>query len=53
VSELVEHVWPHVCAGRIDPMVDRSFMLADAASAIAHVEGRHHIGKVVLEVKPQ
>ncbi|ESZ89032.1 MAG: NAD(P)H quinone oxidoreductase [Blastomonas sp. CACIA14H2] len=53
VSELVEHVWPHVCAGRIDPMIDRSFMLADAASAIAHVEGRHHIGKVVLEVKPQ
>lgn len=50
VAELVEHVWPHVRSGRIDPMVDCSFPLADAAKAIAYIENRRHVGKVVLEV---
>jgi len=50
VAELLDQVWPHVCSGRIDPMVDRSFALEAAADAIAYVEDRRHIGKVVLEV---
>jgi NADPH2:quinone reductase len=50
VAELLERVWPHVASGRIDPMVDRVFPLAQAADALRYVEERRHIGKVVLAV---
>lgn len=43
-------LWPHVASGRIDPMVDSVFPLADAADAIAYLEARKHVGKVVLRV---
>jgi len=48
VSALLERVWPHLRAGRIDPMVDRCFPLDQAAAAIRYVEERRHVGKVVL-----
>jgi NADPH:quinone reductase-like Zn-dependent oxidoreductase len=34
--------------GRITPVVDRSFPLADAASAHWYLQNRSNIGKVVL-----
>ncbi len=42
-------VWPLVAAGRIRPIVDRTFPMTEAA-ADAHrlVEASDHIGKVVL-----
>ena len=48
LSQLEERVWPHVAAGRISPMVHRTFHLADAADAIAMLEARAHVGKLVL-----
>ena len=51
VSELVERVWPHLAEGRIDPMVDRTFPLAEAAQALKFLEDRKQIGKVVLAVR--
>lgn len=47
---LEERVWPFVSSGQILPMLDRTFPLSEAASAIACLEQRHHIGKVALLV---
>ena len=41
-------VWPWIAAGQVRPMVDRSFPLAEAASAHAWLEAGSHVGKVVL-----
>ncbi len=43
-------VWPLVEAGRIKPMLFRSFALAQAADAHALMESGEHIGKIVLAV---
>lgn len=43
-------VLDHVVAGRLRPVVDRVFPLADAQAAHRHLEGRGQFGKVVLRV---
>jgi NADPH2:quinone reductase len=44
------HVWPWIEAGRLKPVIDRVFALADAGEAHAYLEGGDHLGKVVLRV---
>lgn len=46
--ELEAKVWPLVAAGKIRPVMDQSFPLAQAAEAHAHLEQGSHIGKIVL-----
>ena len=46
----MRRVWALVAAGRLKPVVDRTFPLAEAAAAHAYLEGRSHFGKVVLEL---
>jgi NADPH:quinone reductase-like Zn-dependent oxidoreductase len=46
----MRRVWALVAEGRLKPVVDRTFPLADAARAHEHLEGRAHFGKVVLEL---
>ena len=41
-------VWPWVEAGKLAPVIDQTFPLADAARAHALLEGSAHFGKVVL-----
>ena len=41
-------VWPWIEAGKIKPIVDKTFALAEAGAAHAYVESGGHIGKVVL-----
>ncbi len=48
VASVREHVWPHVEAGRVRPVVDRVLTMADAAEAHRVVEGSSHVGKVLL-----
>lgn len=43
-------VWPLLEAGRIAPVMDSTFDLADAADAHRRIEGSDHIGKIVLKV---
>ena len=49
-AELREHVWPLLSAGKIAPVMDSEFALADAAKAHAHMEASGHIGKIVMRV---
>ena len=48
---LKKHVWPLIAAGKIGPVMDHEFALADAAAAHARMESSAHIGKIVLRVE--
>lgn len=45
---LRRHVWPLIEEGRIKPLIDRTFPLAEAADAHRLMESSAHIGKIVL-----
>ena len=47
-EELARTVWPHVEAGRLKPVIDSVFPLADAASAHRRMDTGAHVGKIVL-----
>lgn len=44
-------VWPLVAEGRVRPVMDQTFPLAEAAQAHARMESSAHIGKIVLLVE--
>ncbi len=48
--KLRAQVWPLVEAGRVKPMLYKSFDLMDAKDAHALMESSQHIGKIVLNV---
>lgn len=50
VQELYATVWPIVADGQLRPEMDKTFALADAAAAHAHMESGDHVGKIVLRV---
>lgn len=43
-------VWPWIEAGKLRPLIDKTFPLEDAAHAHAYLEGGAHVGKVMLTV---
>ncbi len=47
-ASLEKHIWPHVAAGRIKPLIDSTFAFRDAAKAHERMETSLHIGKIVL-----
>lgn len=49
-SAVEANVWPLIAAGRVRPVMDRTFALADAAGAHTRMETNAHIGKIVLVV---
>ena len=49
-QEIAREAWPLVEAGKLRPVMDRVFPLADAAQAHARMEAGSHVGKIVLEV---
>jgi NADPH:quinone reductase-like Zn-dependent oxidoreductase len=47
-SEVERVVWPWIAMGRLKPVIDHVFPLAEAAKAHALLEGGAHLGKVML-----
>ena len=45
---LLREVWPLIDVGKIKPVVDRTYPLADAQAAHARMAGSGHIGKILL-----
>ena len=50
-DDLRKVVWPLIEAGRLAPVMDSEFALADAAEAHRRIEGSGHVGKIVLRVR--
>ena len=49
-ASLRQHVWPLIEAGKIKPVIFKTFPLAQAADAHKLMESSQHIGKLVLTV---
>lgn len=49
-DEIEKHAWPLFACGELEPVMDQTFPLAEAAAAHARMEAGEHIGKIVLEV---
>ena len=51
IAQAIEkEVWPLITAGKVKPVIDRAFALAQAAAAHALMETSSHIGKIVLTI---
>ena len=47
---VLREVWPLIEAGRIKPVVDRTYPLSDAQEAHKRMAGSAHIGKILLTI---
>ncbi len=47
---LLSQVWPLIEAGKIKPIVDRTYPLAEAQAAHARTKESQHIGKILLTI---
>ena len=50
-DELAQTVWPLVADGKLKPVIDRTFALADAPDAHRRMEAGDHVGKIVLTME--
>ncbi|GJM87277.1 hypothetical protein PR202_ga03216 [Eleusine coracana subsp. coracana] len=48
VSEVEKNVWPAIVAGKVKPVIYKTFPLAEAAEAHKLMESSSHIGKILL-----
>ncbi|HWG62697.1 MAG TPA: NAD(P)H-quinone oxidoreductase [Streptosporangiaceae bacterium] len=48
VASARDHVWPLVAAGKVRPVIDRVFPMAEAAQAHRLMDEGSHIGKILL-----
>lgn len=48
--DLEANVWPLLASGRVAPVIDHTFPLAQAAEAHRRLESSEHIGKIVLTI---
>lgn len=50
-SNLKQHIWPLIEAGKIKPVIHHVFSLEQAVQAHAMMESGMHVGKIVLQVQ--
>ncbi|HEX4694740.1 NAD(P)H-quinone oxidoreductase [Sphingomonas sp.] len=50
-DEIAQTVWPHVAAGKLKPVIDRTFSLDQAPDAHRRMEAGDHVGKIVLTME--
>ena len=50
-DEISRTVWPYVEGGRLRPIIDSVFPLAEVAAAHERMECGEHVGKIVLEIR--
>ena len=50
---IAREVWPLVAGGRLRPVMDHTFPLAEAPAAHARMEAGEHVGKIVLQVQQE
>jgi NADPH2:quinone reductase len=50
-DEIAKTVWPYAEGGRLKPVIDSVFPLAQVAEAHARMESGEHVGKIVLEIR--
>jgi NADPH:quinone reductase len=50
MQRFLADLMPALAEGKIRPIIDRSFALADLAAAQEHVEADRHVGKVVITI---
>lgn len=49
-ADIEKTVWPMLEAGAFAPVIDKTFLLAEAADAHRRMESGRHIGKILLKV---
>jgi NADPH2:quinone reductase len=50
VAAMRADLWPHVESGKLALPIDKTFPLAEAPAALAHMLANQHFGKIVLTV---
>ncbi|GLT57073.1 hypothetical protein SLA2020_300720 [Shorea laevis] len=48
VGEVEKNVWPAIAAGKVKPVIFKSFPLSEAAKAHQLMESNEHVGKILL-----
>ncbi|PPR89066.1 hypothetical protein GOBAR_AA31621 [Gossypium barbadense] len=48
VNEVEKNVWPEIVAGKVKPIIYKSFPLSEAVEAHKLMESNEHIGKILL-----
>ena len=52
VAAVREHVWPLVEAGRVRPIVHRTYPIEQVRAAHEELESSRHVGKILLTLQP-
>lgn len=48
VNEVEKNVWPAIAAGKVKPIIYKSFPLSETGEAHRLMESSDHIGKILL-----
>jgi len=50
VTEIMEHIYPHLQSGKIKPIIDSIYPLDQVEQAHGHMQSGQHMGKIILKI---